>query len=100
MAKQLIPKGIRVNAVASGPLWTPLQVCGAVPVSGISQFGGDVPLGRPGQPAEIASTYVLLATSESSYNRANIWCRWWFWNSRLDYNWQLFAHRFWYCRLL
>lgn len=67
MAKQLMPKGIRVNAVAPSPFWTTLQVSGAEPLSAVKTYGSDEPIGRPGQPAEIASTYVLLATSESSY---------------------------------
>lgn len=72
MAKQLIPKGIRVNAVAPGPFWTPLQVSGGQPMSAVEKYGSDVPIGRPGQPAEIASTYVLLATTESSYYTGQI----------------------------
>ncbi|UEM23682.1 SDR family oxidoreductase [Skermanella mucosa] len=67
MAKQLAQKGIRVNAVAPGPFWTPLQPSGGQPPEKITSFGEGVPFGRPGQPAEVAPTYVLLASQESSY---------------------------------
>jgi NAD(P)-dependent dehydrogenase (short-subunit alcohol dehydrogenase family) len=68
LAKQLAPtKGIRVNAVAPGPIWTPLQPSGGQPQEAIPEFGTQSPFGRPGQPAELAPTYVLLATQESSY---------------------------------
>jgi NAD(P)-dependent dehydrogenase (short-subunit alcohol dehydrogenase family) len=67
LAKQLAPKGIRVNAVAPGPFWTPLQPSGGQTQEHLTEFGGDTPLGRPGQPAEIAPLYVLLASAESSY---------------------------------
>jgi NAD(P)-dependent dehydrogenase (short-subunit alcohol dehydrogenase family) len=67
LAKQLINKGIRVNAVAPGPFWTPLQVSGGQTSEKLKQFGGDTPLKRPGQPAEIASIYVQLASSRSTY---------------------------------
>ena len=67
MAKQLAEKGIRVNAVAPGPFWTPLQPSGGQTQEALEQFGAKAPLGRPGQPAELASTYVLLASSEASY---------------------------------
>lgn len=66
MAKQFADEGIRVNGVAPGPFWTPLQPS-AVPPEKIESFGEDVPLGRPGQPAELASTYVYLASEEASY---------------------------------
>lgn len=66
MAEQLAPDGIRVNGVAPGPFWTPLQPS-SVPNEKIESFGDQVPFGRPGQPAEIASTYVYLASQESSY---------------------------------
>jgi hypothetical protein len=67
LAKQLAAKGIRVNAVAPGPFWTPLQPSGGQPQEAIEKFGAKSPMGRPGQPAEIAPTYVLLASSEASY---------------------------------
>ena len=66
-AKQVASKGIRVNAVAPGPFWTPLQPSGGQPPEKIPSLGSQVPLGRPGQPAECAPIYVLLASQESSY---------------------------------
>lgn len=74
MAKQLAPKGIRVNAVAPGPYWTVLQCCGGQPQEKIEQFGANSPLGRPGQPAEIAPLYVTLASPENSYTSGQVWC--------------------------
>ena len=67
LAKQQIEKGIRVNAVAPGPFWTALQPSGGQPQEAIEKFGSLVPLGRPGQPAELASVYVFLASQEASY---------------------------------
>lgn len=67
LAKQLAPKGIRVNSVAPGPVWTPLQVSGGQPTEKLPQFGQKSPLGRAGQPAEVAPAYVFLASQESSY---------------------------------
>ena len=67
LAKQLIEKGIRVNAVAPGPFWTALQPSGGQPQEAIEKFGSSVPLGRPGQPVEIAPIYVFLASQEASY---------------------------------
>lgn len=67
LAKQVITKGIRVNAVAPGPFWTPLQPSGGQPPEKIPSFGSETPMGRPGQPAECAPIYVLLASQESSY---------------------------------
>ncbi len=67
LAKQVASKGIRVNAVAPGPVWTPLQSSGGQPREKIPDFGAQVPLGRPGQPAELAPVYVLLASQESSF---------------------------------
>lgn len=66
-AKQVAEKGIRVNAVAPGPVWTPLQPSGGQPQEKIPEIGSKTPIGRPGQPAELASVYVLLASQESSY---------------------------------
>ena len=66
LAKQLAKKGIRVNAVAPGPFWTALQVTGGQPADKIPDFGADSPMGRPGQPAELAAVYVLLASNEAS----------------------------------
>jgi NAD(P)-dependent dehydrogenase (short-subunit alcohol dehydrogenase family) len=67
LAQQVAPKGIRVNAVAPGPVWTPLQVAGGQPTEKLTQFGGNAPIGRPGQPAEMAPAFVFLASPESSY---------------------------------
>ncbi|GAA0506688.1 SDR family oxidoreductase [Deinococcus depolymerans] len=67
LAQQLGARGIRVNAVAPGPFWTPLQPSGGQPQEKVMQFGKDTPLGRPGQPAELAAMYVFLASQESSY---------------------------------
>ena len=67
LAEQLASKGIRVNAVAPGPIWTPLQPSYGQPQDKLTQFGQDTPLGRAGQPAELAPTYVFLASQESSY---------------------------------
>lgn len=73
MAKQLGPKGIRVNGVAPGPIWTPLQVSGGATMEKLVQFGGKTPLGRPGQPAELASIYVQLADPSASYATGQIY---------------------------
>jgi NAD(P)-dependent dehydrogenase (short-subunit alcohol dehydrogenase family) len=67
LAKQMIKRGIRVNAVAPGPFWTPLQVSGGQTMEKLKAFGSDTPIGRPGQPVEIAPIYVQLAASEASY---------------------------------
>lgn len=67
LAQQLAGDGIRVNTVAPGPFWTPLQPSGGQPEEKIPTFGEQSALGRPGQPAEIAPLYVLLASQESSY---------------------------------
>jgi len=72
LAKMLAGKGIRVNAVAPGPIWTPLQPSHGQPQEKLVQFGSDTPLGRPGQPAELAPTYVFLASQESSYITAEV----------------------------
>ena len=67
LAQQVAPKGIRVNAVAPGPIWTPLQPSYGQPEEKLDEFGKDTPLGRMGQPAELAPAYVFLASAESSY---------------------------------
>lgn len=74
LAKQLGPKGVRVNGVAPGPYWTPLQPSGGQPQSKVKAFAESSPLGRPGQPVEIAPLYVLLASDEASYCSGQIWC--------------------------
>lgn len=66
-AQGAIDKGIRVNAVAPGPFWTPLQPSGGQTQEKVAKFGKATPMGRPGQPAEIAPTFVFLASQESSY---------------------------------
>jgi NAD(P)-dependent dehydrogenase (short-subunit alcohol dehydrogenase family) len=73
LAKQLGPKGIRVNGVAPGPIWTPLQVSGGAPMEKLEKFGGQTPLGRPGQPAELASIYVQLAAADASYANGQVY---------------------------
>lgn len=65
-ARLLGPRGIRVNSVAPGPVWTPL-IPSTMTEDHVADFGADVPLGRPGQPAELAAAYVLLASDESSF---------------------------------
>lgn len=66
MAQMLAPKGIRANSVAPGPIWTPL-IPSTMPPEQVEGFGQDVPLGRPGQPAELAAPFVMLASDEASY---------------------------------
>lgn len=73
LAKQLGKKGIRVNGVAPGPIWTPLQVSGGATQEKIKEFGKHTPLGRPGQPAELASIYVQLAASDASYANGQVY---------------------------
>lgn len=73
LAKQLGPKGIRVNGVAPGPVWTPLQVSGGQTQENLIKFGGDTPLGRPGQPAELASIFVQLAANDASFSTGQIY---------------------------
>jgi len=67
LSKQMIEKGVRVNVVAPGPFWTPLQPSGGQTQEKVEKFGTTVPMGRPGQPVEIAPLYVLLASQEASY---------------------------------
>jgi NAD(P)-dependent dehydrogenase (short-subunit alcohol dehydrogenase family) len=66
LAQLLGEKGIRVNSVAPGPIWTPL-IPSTMPTEKVEQFGENTPLGRPGQPVELAPVYVLLASDEASY---------------------------------
>ena len=73
LAKQLASRGIRVNAVAPGPVWTALQVTGGQSPERIPTFGQDTPMGRPGQPAELASIYVQLAASDASYATGQVY---------------------------
>ena len=73
LSKQLASKGIRVNGVAPGPIWTPLQVSGGATQEKLEQFGGQTPMGRPGQPAELASIYVQLAASDASYTTGHVY---------------------------
>jgi NAD(P)-dependent dehydrogenase (short-subunit alcohol dehydrogenase family) len=73
LAKQLAPKGIRVNGVAPGPIWTPLQVSGGTTQEKLVKFGEQTPLKRPGQPAELASIYVQLAASDASFATGQIY---------------------------
>ncbi len=73
LAKQLGPKGIRVNGVAPGPIWTPLQMGGGSTPEKLKEFGKDTPLGRPGQPAELASIYVQLAANDASFSTGQIY---------------------------
>jgi NAD(P)-dependent dehydrogenase (short-subunit alcohol dehydrogenase family) len=73
LAKQLGSKGIRVNGVAPGPIWTPLQISGGASPQKYENFGSATVLGRPGQPAELASIYVQLAASDASFTTGNIY---------------------------
>jgi NAD(P)-dependent dehydrogenase (short-subunit alcohol dehydrogenase family) len=67
LAKSLVKDGIRVNAVAPGPIWTPLNPFGGQPKEKIPEFGKDTPMGRPGQPNEVAPSFQFLACEDSSY---------------------------------
>ncbi len=73
LAKQLAPKGIRVNGVAPGPIWTPLQISGGATQEKVKTFGGWTPMKRPGQPVELGSIYVQLAASDASYATGQIY---------------------------
>ena len=73
LAKQLGKKGIRVNGVAPGPVWTPLQVSGGASMEKLEQFGSQTPLGRPGQPAELGSIYVQLAANDASFANGQVY---------------------------
>ncbi|WP_454721899.1 MULTISPECIES: SDR family oxidoreductase [Cupriavidus] len=72
LAKQLGPKGIRVNAVCPGPIWTPLIVAGGTPPGRPAQLGSHTPFGRAGHPAELAPLYVMLASNELSYTNGSV----------------------------
>jgi len=67
LAKNLVKEGIRVNAVAPGPIWTPLNPSGGQPKEKIPEFGKDSPMGRPGQPNEVAPSFLFLACEDASY---------------------------------
>jgi NAD(P)-dependent dehydrogenase (short-subunit alcohol dehydrogenase family) len=73
LAKQFGPRGIRVNGVAPGPIWTPLQISGGSSEEKYQHFGSDTAFGRPGQPVELASIYVQLAASDASFTTGNIY---------------------------
>jgi NAD(P)-dependent dehydrogenase (short-subunit alcohol dehydrogenase family) len=67
LAQNLVKKGIRVNAVAPGPIWTPLNPSGGQDPEKIPEFGKKTPMGRPGQPNEVAPAFLFLACEDSSY---------------------------------
>ena len=73
LGKQLASKGIRVNGVAPGPIWTPLQISGGATMEKVEKFGGQTSLGRPGQPAELASIYVQLAAADATYATGQVY---------------------------
>ena len=73
LAKQLAKKGIRVNGVAPGPVWTPLQVSGGASSEKLKEFGGQTPFGRPGMPVELAGIYVQLADNRGSFATGQIY---------------------------
>jgi NAD(P)-dependent dehydrogenase (short-subunit alcohol dehydrogenase family) len=73
LAKQLGPKGIRVNGVAPGPIWTALQVSGGATENKVVHFGAKTVFGRPGQPAELASIYVQLAREDASFATGQVY---------------------------
>ena len=73
LAKQLAKKGIRVNGVAPGPVWTPLQVSGGAQPEKQQKFGGQTPFGRAGMPGELAGIYVLLADNQASFATGQIY---------------------------
>lgn len=73
LGKQLAARGIRVNGVAPGPIWTPLQVSGGASMDKLETFGGKTPFGRPGQPVELAGIYVQLAASDGSYATGQVY---------------------------
>lgn len=67
LSENLVADGIRVNAVAPGPIWTPLNPCGGQPPDNMDDFGEDTPMGRPGEPNEVAPAFLFLACDDSSY---------------------------------
>lgn len=67
LAKNLVKDGIRVNAVAPGPIWTPLNPSGGTPKDELAEFGKDTPMGRPGQPSEVAPSFLFLACEDATY---------------------------------
>ncbi len=67
LSENLVADGIRVNAVAPGPIWTPLNPCGGQPPENMDDFGEDTPMGRPGEPNEVAPAVLVLACDDSSY---------------------------------
>ncbi len=73
LAKKLGPKGIRVNGVAPGPIWTPLQVSGGASQEKLKHFGGQTPLGRPGQPGELGGIYVQLTDNHGSFATGQVY---------------------------
>jgi NAD(P)-dependent dehydrogenase (short-subunit alcohol dehydrogenase family) len=73
LAKQLGSRGIRVNGVAPGPIWTPLQISGGASEQKYTNFGNTTVFGRPGQPVELASIYVQLAADDASFATGNIY---------------------------
>lgn len=73
LGKQLAKRGIRVNGVAPGPIWTPLQVSGGASMEKLEKFGAMTPFGRPGQPVELAGIYVQLAASDGSYATGQVY---------------------------
>ena len=72
LSENLIKDGIRVNAVAPGPIWTPLNPFGGKPKEEIPDFGKDTPMGRPGQPNEVAPSFLFLACQDSSYMSGHV----------------------------
>ncbi|TDW67233.1 NAD(P)-dependent dehydrogenase (short-subunit alcohol dehydrogenase family) [Novosphingobium sp. PhB55] len=67
LSENLVAEGIRVNAVAPGPIWTPLNPCGGASPEKVEHFGEDTPMGRPGQPNEVAPSFLFLACEDASY---------------------------------
>ncbi|GFM30717.1 SDR family oxidoreductase [Novosphingobium sp. PY1] len=67
LSENLVGEGIRVNAVAPGPIWTPLNPCGGASAEKLEHFGEDTPMGRPGEPNEVAPSFLFLACDDASY---------------------------------